>query len=207
MITPTTCQNIFSPPSTPTPVPTFQDLIGVKTIKDIEDLSQTHQNNKKKIKSFCVLPPFLTSHLYSGTNDPKEILVSFVGAITELTISAAIEEVIEETSEQDQTTTENAVDTTEAAPEQEANDNSNQEYSPVFSDPSGEVEDNFYHTLLFLWAVIHKNDKIRSLATIPATDTEATEWAENVHFISLRRPPGTNPTNIDKALADGVDRA
>ena len=200
-------KNIFPPPSTATPAPTFQDLIKIRTIKDTEELIQTNQNNKKKIKSFCVLPPFLTSHLYSGINDPKQILVNFVQAIIDSTISSSIEEDTEETSQAIQTTTENETDTRDDAPVQEDGDNENQEYSPTFPYPSGEVEDNFYHILLFLWAVIHKQDKIQALATIPATDTEASEWSDNVHFISLRKPPSTNPTNIDNALADGVDRA
>ena len=56
-------KNIFPPTSTATPVPTFQDLMKIKTTKDIEELDHTNQTNKRKVKSFCVLPPFLTSQL------------------------------------------------------------------------------------------------------------------------------------------------
>ena len=89
----------------------------------------------------------------------------------------------------------------------EVNDNKEQEVNPNFTDPSGKAEENFYHILLFLWTMIHKHDRLQALATIPASDSEATEWSDNIHFTSLKKTPNTNQININKVLADGIDRA
>ena len=177
----------------------------IKTIKNIEDLNQPSQSNKKKVKSYCVLPPFLTSKLYSGIIDPKQILIDFVKAITELTISTSIESNSEDTSTEQQPT-ENESQPDKNTPVEESNKTEEQQ-NPIFADPLGEMEENFYHTLLFLWAMIHKQDKLQELATIPASDSEATEWSDNVHFNCLRNLPNTNQINITRALADGIDRA
>ena len=55
--------------------------------------------------------------------------------------------------------------------------------------------------------MIHKHDKLQALTTIPASDSKATEWSDNVHFNCLKKPPSTNQINITRALADGIDRA
>ena len=198
-------KNIFPPPSTATPVPTFQDLMQIRTIKHIEDLNQPSQNNKKKLKSFCVLPPFLTKQLYSGITEPKQILLDFVQAITHVTISTAVENNSEDTSTE-QEPIENESQPDETSLVEESNEKEKQQI-PSFADPSGEMEENFYNTLLFLWAMIHKTDKIQALTTIPASDNEATEWCENVHFVNLKQPLQSTPTNIYSTLADGLDRA
>ena len=198
-------KNIFPPSSTATPVPTFHDLMQIKTIEDIENLNQPNQSNKKKVKSFCVLPPFLTNHLHSGITDPKQILIDFIQAITELTISTSIQDNTENTTAE-HPPAENELGENENTSAEENNETADQEDS-AFMDPSGESEESFYHTLLFLWTMIHKQDKLQALTTIPATDSEATEWSNNIHFNCLRKPPSTNQISITRALADGINRA
>ena len=178
-------KNIFPPSATATPVPTFQDLMQLKTIKDIDDLNQPSQSNKKKVKSFCILPPFLTNHLHSGITDPKQILIEFIQAITELTISTSIQNDTEDrTAEHSPTEKETETDTNTSV---EENDETEEQENLTFIDPSGESEENFYHILLFLWSMIHKHDKLQALTTIPASDSEATEWSDNVHFNCLKK--------------------
>ena len=62
-----------------------------------------------------------------------------------------------------------------------------QEHNITFEDPTGEAEENFYHILLFLWAMIHRNEKLQALTAIPVTDNEATDWSDNIHFINLKQ--------------------
>ena len=195
-------------PSSPAtiPSPTFLELMKVRSTNDVDELNKTSQNNKKKIKLYCVLPPFLTQCLYSGSNDPKQVLVKFVNEVTNMSTSSIVNE-----SETVQTnTTDMEDDSPSKLSEDEPSKNSptvNQQQDITFTDPSGEVEENFYHILLFLWAMTHKSDKLPSLTAVPATDKEASDWSDIIHFTNLKQPPPTGSFTPNSALADGIARA
>ena len=170
----------------------------IKAIEDVEGLTHSNQTNKRKHKAFCIFPPFLTQCLYSESNDPKEILVQMVQAIADRSILSLAEDKvnnpdqeiksIEESEEEESTNPQKIIMGKE----------DNQELT--FQDPSGETEENFYHILLFLWAMVHRNDKLQAIMTIPVTDSEAVEWSNNIHFFKLKQPPKNSFTNINKKI-------
>ena len=199
-------KSMFPPSSTAFLTPTFADLMKIKTTQDVADLTIVNQTNKKRVKSFCILPPFLTQRLHQVDNDPKQILVSFVQAIANKTITATINNEDMSDPQNQDTTPEDDTSAEEAIVTQD-NANVDQEQMCIFSDPSREAEEHFYRILLFLWSIVHKLDKLQALAVIPATNKESTEWSDNVHFINLKQSPQTSSNNLYSALADGLDRA
>ena len=195
-------------PSSPStiPSPTFSDLMKIRSTKDVDELTQTNQTNKKKLRPYCILPPFLTQCLYSGTSDPKQVLVKFIHEIVNMSISSIVNENTATHTNIIDTTNDSPSDISEDAPSKDS-PVENQQQDLTFVDPTGEAEEKFYHILLFLWTMTHKNDKLHPLTAIPATDKDASDWSDNIHFTNLKQPPPTGSVSLNTALADGIAKA
>ena len=55
--------------------------------------------------------------------------------------------------------------------------------------------------------MVHRNNKLQAVMTIPVTNSKVVEWSDNIHFFKLKQPPRNNSTNINRALADRIDQA
>ena len=165
---------LFKFSSTERPVPTFRDLIMLKSTEEIKNVEKG--KIKKKIPNHAILPPeFSETLLDKGEMEVEDLMLTMADKIREIIIQKEIRKDDEKEDMEDQETL------GELSKGEETEDGNIKKDSDPFQENLLEYEEAYYGILIFSWAMIHDKKVVPGTLLNPALDKASIQQAEIIH--------------------------